>query len=167
MLIETNRFLLRKLTLGDVTERYLNWLRNQDSQKWIFTANSTLNIEDLKAYVLKRIEKEDILFLGIYQKESNLHIGNIKFEPIIKKEGRAELGILIGDPNFRGKKVFGEVLEGASLVLKQYYNINQITLGVSRQNQAAFKAYLNAGFIEEIEHNTHRNSNMVRMKLII
>ena len=167
MLIETERFLLRKLTTSDVTEKYLSWLSEQVTQQWIVSADTISDLDDLRVYVKKRTEAEDILFLGIFCKDSNLHIGNIKFEPIHVSEGRAELGVLIGDPNFRGKKVFAEVLDATSKWLKMHLKITQITLGVKRKNSVALKAYLNAGFVEAVSLDSSPNSMELRMILNI
>ena len=39
-IIETKRFLLRPLTVADVTHRYLNWLQNEESNRFIVTVSS-------------------------------------------------------------------------------------------------------------------------------
>ena len=167
MQIETRRFILRKLSVDDVTDRYLSWLRGASIQPWIVTALDIHNLEDLRIYVRDRCNKENIIFLGIFLKKDNLHIGNLKFEPIIVGEGRAELGILIGDPNFRGKGVFPEVLEASVNWLRLNLKIRQISLGVACENLMAVKAYKNAGFIEEISLMPIQNHQQIRMVLNI
>jgi [ribosomal protein S5]-alanine N-acetyltransferase len=148
-LIETSRFFLRELTVDDVSARYLGWLSDSAAKKWISTAESTRELADLREYVQQRVGREDVLFLGIFSKTDKLHIGNIKYEPVLRDEGRAELGILIGDPAFRGKRVFAEVLAASADWLKIHRGIDQICLGVERQNLPAVTAYQNAGFVGE------------------
>ena len=78
-IISTNRFILKPLKVDDVTERYARWLSDQATSKYI---SARLSFEDLQKYVYDRTNKEDVLFLGIFDKITGLHIGNIKFENI-------------------------------------------------------------------------------------
>ena len=126
--ITTKRFLLRPLSEYDVTDRYLSWLNGYVAQKFIISAESHKNISDLRKYVLDRIARDDILFLGIFDKINGLHIGNIKYEPINVILGYAVMGILIGEPAYRGKGVAGEVLHSSAIWLKRCRRINQILL---------------------------------------
>jgi len=144
--IETERFILRPLTTADVTPRYLSWLRDEKSNRFIVTASSGHTLDSLKTYIEERIDREDILFLGIFLKDNNLHIGNIKFEPIDRTEGTATMGILIGDPDWRGRGAAAEVLNACAKWLYENRSIARIHLGVDRDNQSAIRAYLKAGF---------------------
>ena len=104
-MISTKRFILKPLVEDDATERYLNWLDDADAKKYITFAEKTRCLSDLKQYVRDRIGREDILFLGIFEKNTRLHIGNIKYEPVNSESGYAIMGLLIGDPAYRGKGV--------------------------------------------------------------
>jgi [ribosomal protein S5]-alanine N-acetyltransferase len=57
------------------------------------------------------------------------------------------VGILIGDPAFRGRGVTSEVLAAAGNWLRSRYDIRHIALGVSRDNRAAVRAYEKVGFV--------------------
>jgi RimJ/RimL family protein N-acetyltransferase len=149
VVIETDRFFLRELTVDDVSARYLGWLGDSAAKKWIVTAETTRELADLREYVQQRVGREDVLFLGIFSKTDKLHIGNIKYEPVLSDEGHAELGILIGDPVFRGKRVFAEVLAASASWLKLQRGIHRIYLGVELENLPAVTAYRNAGFVAE------------------
>ena len=79
----------------------------------------------------------------------NPYRGNIKYEPVHTELGYAIMGILLGDPDWRGKGVAVEVLAASADWLRKYYRIEQIILGVSRSHTAAISAYQKVGFIEE------------------
>lgn len=145
--ISSERFLLRELVEEDVTERYLGWLRDVDAKKHITAAAHTEGLSDLMQYVRDRIGRDDILFLGIFEKTNGLHIGNIKYEPVNSALGYAIMGILIGDPAYRGKGVATEALNASALWLKGHRNIRQILLGVSKDNPAAVRSYEKTGFV--------------------
>ena len=147
--IISERFLARELGVEDVTERYLAWLGDPDARKYIAAAAVTNGMSDLRRYVQERTNREDVLFLGIFDKATGTHVGNIKFEPIHPDLGYAVMGVLIGDPAYRGKGVTSEVLLSTAKWLKEHRNIRQILLGVSKENLGAIRAYEKAGFAIE------------------
>jgi [ribosomal protein S5]-alanine N-acetyltransferase len=145
--IDTERFLLRELTEDDATERYLGWLNDVDAMRYIVAASQTKALSDLKRYVKEHSGRSDILFLGISEKETGLHIGNIKYEPVNPDFGYAVMGILIGEATWRGKGVGTEVLRTSATWLKENRNIKQILLGVHEDNIAGIKSYQKVGFV--------------------
>lgn len=144
--ISTHRLTLKSLNLADVTERYSDWLSDSSANQFI---SSKLSLEELKKYVLERTKRDDVLFLGIFNKADGLHIGNIKYEPVNFEKSYAIMGILIGDAAWRGREVAGEVILASASWLHKNKKINQIVLGVSKSNIAAIRAYRKIGFIEK------------------
>jgi RimJ/RimL family protein N-acetyltransferase len=147
--LETARFELRELTLADATERYLSWLSDDQARKYITAAAATKGLADLRDYIGERIGREDVLFLGIFDRDTHAHIGNIKYEPIDAAQRCATMGILIGDPAYRGRGVTPEVLEASARWLQSRRGIEQILLGVDRENVGAIRAYEKVGFVLE------------------
>jgi RimJ/RimL family protein N-acetyltransferase len=164
--IETPRFFLRSLVAEDATERYATWLAEASAQRFIAAARGAPDLEALKGYIVQRIGRPDVLFLGIFLRENALHIGNIKYEPVDAEQGYAVMGILIGDPDWRGKGVATEVIEASALWLQANRGIAEIVLGVARDNAAAIRAYLSAGFqmekTDRITMDPQVNLSMVR-----
>jgi [ribosomal protein S5]-alanine N-acetyltransferase len=151
--IDTPRFRLRALTLDDVTERYLGWFRDTDAARHIASARDTRALADLSAYVAARLNRDDVLFLGIFDRATGEHIGNLKYEPVNAVEGYAIMGILIGEPEYRGRGVGTEVLVASARWLRDHRHITQIVLGVSTTNERAIRSYQAAGFaIEDSPH---------------
>lgn len=144
--IETDRFILRSISLSDVNETYLNWLEQPESKRFIISSKKSNSLESLRNYVAEKIGKQDCLFLAIIDKATEAHIGNIKYEPINFEECVAEMGILIGQKNWRGKGVFLEVFRASEKYLIEQYNIERVKLGVKVTNEAALKAYDKVGF---------------------
>lgn len=144
MLLESKRFYLRPLAISDANLNYLNWLRG-DISEWI-DASNIVDLSELVKYISSKINSSDTLFLGIFEKNTNIHIGNIKYEPINKKKSYAYMGVMIGDKRFRGVGVFVEVFKVSADYLKKNYNIEEIRLGVHQNNISAIKAYIKAGF---------------------
>jgi [ribosomal protein S5]-alanine N-acetyltransferase len=148
--ITSKRFIIRPLRVDDVGQHYADWLKDTAAKQYIAAAASSPGVDDLKQYVEERSDRDDVLFLGIFDKANSQHIGNIKYEPVDSNLGYAIMGILIGKPAWRGKGVAAEVLESTAKWLKQNRNIKQIVLGVDRSNIAAIRSYIKVGFVEEI-----------------
>lgn len=142
--IFTQRFLLRELTVADASERYRDWLLEPEAQKNI--SATTDSLPELVRYIADRTQRADVLFLGIFDLLSGLHIGNLKYEPVNSELGYAIVGVLIGEVEYRGRGVATEVLLASTAWLKVNRRINQFLLGVWKANLAAVRAYEKAGF---------------------
>jgi RimJ/RimL family protein N-acetyltransferase len=153
--IETDRFLLRVLTVTDVSTRYLDWINGSNKSKYISYASQKRTIEEVRTYVTQKVENDSTLFLGIYTLESQEHIGNIKYEPIDFKCGIAIMGILIGEDKWKGKCVAAEVIKSSSIWLKEMYDIKKIILSVDASNKSAIKAYKKVGFVKATTKHLH------------
>jgi RimJ/RimL family protein N-acetyltransferase len=99
---------------------------------------------------LGEIEKKSILFWAIIIKASGKHIGNIKIDPISKRNKTGEYGILIGDKKEWGK---GYAREATNSILKYCFSENvqlrKVTLGVVFENESALALYKKLGFRQE------------------
>jgi RimJ/RimL family protein N-acetyltransferase len=62
--------------------------------------------------------------------------------------GYAIMGILIGDPSWRGRGVATEIIMASANWLFHNRNIKEIILGVHKLNAAAIRAYSKVGFAE-------------------
>jgi [ribosomal protein S5]-alanine N-acetyltransferase len=142
--IETNRLLLKPLSLEHLTQDYVDWLNDIEVNQYLETGgNYTLDM--LKDY-LTDVVKKDIYFWAIHIKNSGLHIGNIKIDPVNLKHGTAEYGIMMGRKS-EWKKGYAKE---ASLAIIDYcfeeIGIRKITLGVVASHINAAMLYYKIGF---------------------
>lgn len=165
-IISTDRFFLRKLNINDVTDKYLNWFYDKDVADYIEMTALKPDILMLQQYISSKSNLDNILFLGIFDKLNNEHIGNLKFEPINAHESYAIMGMLIGEKEWRGKGVAAEVLTESFKWLKKNKGIKCIVLGVNKKNYAAIRAYEKVGFLTQptkyIKKLSNDNITMVR-----
>ena len=145
--IDTERFFLRELSVNDATPRYLSWLRDEAASRFITSAADTLALDDLRNYIAIRAGRDDVLFLGIFDRATAAHVGNIKYEPLDAAAGYTVMGILIGDPAYRGRGVAAEVLRATARWLAEHRGIRRIELGVDEANLPAIRAYEKLGFV--------------------
>ena len=144
----SKRFIVKKITLKNVNKKYLSWFSKPSLNKYIITSNQIKKegLKYLNLYVRKKIKKKRILFLAIFTK-NNIHIGNIKFEPISKKKKTAEFGVLIGHKKWRNKGVLKEVFPIITKFLIKC-GILRIELGVDVKNKIAILAFKRLGFVK-------------------
>ncbi|MFH1536889.1 MAG: GNAT family protein [Patescibacteria group bacterium] len=135
---------LRKLINKDATKKYCSWLNDPGVNKFLETRKST--IKDLKEYIKKQNHNQDSLFLGVFDKKNNVHIGNIKLEPIDWKKKKAIFGIIIGDKNYWGRGVGQEATKLTISYAFKNLGLKEIELGVISQNERARKAFERSGF---------------------
>jgi len=145
--IRTSRFTLRTLTTEDATDEYSRWFEDPFVAQHIAGAKVDHDVAALRAYITQKSSLSHVLFLGIFTVESGAHIGNVKFEPIDVTRRYAVLGIMVGDPLWRGRGVATEVINAAGQWLNKSLGISELALGVAKSNVAAQKAYKKAGFI--------------------
>ena len=144
--LETDRFFLIEIALSNINNNYLSWFQDSVTRKEITAQYSSNDLTKLRGYVAEKLLCKDCLFFGIFDKSSNEHVGNIKYDPINLINHSAVMGILVGNPLYRGIGLAGEVMHAMEELLKHYLDINKIILGVSLENEIAIKAYQKHGF---------------------
>ena len=156
--IEGNKIYLKDLDEKNATQEYCDWLNDSEVNKYLETKEAT--IYELKQYIHDKNNNPNCLFLGIFLKENNKHIGNIKLEPIEFNNKNATLGILIGDKKYWGR---GIGTEATKLLVNYAFNtldLKEVNLGVISDNKAAIEVYKNAGFkIDMINKKSTRYGN--------
>ena len=114
--------------------------------KNILLKNKYINLQSLENYVKENISKKLFFFLEYFYKKNNKHIGNIKFDNICKKNCKAELGILIGNKDYRHQGYAGQVIKIGTDLLFKKLGIKKFYLGVNKNNQSAINVYKKSGF---------------------
>ena len=166
LIIDGKRLYLRVLNVEDASQDYCDWLNDPGVNIFLETKKTT--IVELKHYIKDKKENPNCLFLGIFLRDTNKHIGNIKLEPIDLENKEATLGILIGDKNYWGRSICTEAVKLLVNYAFNDLNMDRITLGVISENKAAIKCYTKAGFeIDRIEQRTIQHGEKSYDKVIM
>ena len=163
--IMTKRFCVRNLKLFDINLNYMQWFKEKKIQNFIGKTNYK-NISELEDYFKDENKKKDTIFLGIFEKQNNQHIGNIKFYNLCKVKNSCELGIMIGNKNWRNKSVAYETLVSCLKNLKKNFLMKKIYLGVKKKNYYAVKLYKKIGF-NIIKIRIRNHSHILDMEKIL
>ena len=152
--LETPRLLLYAMTAEHCSEQYRSWLHDKEVTRFLETGMFPTSIEQLQAFV-HDISQKPVLFLAIYTKTDNKHIGNVKIDSINRIHGTAEYGILMGDKTAWGKGYGREASEVLFDHCFKRLHLRKITLGVVADNTAAVQLYYKMGFELEGTYKQH------------
>jgi len=137
--IESERLYYKPLSMAHLSDRYVSWLNNPKVYKYLETGGDQ-TMDTLKYYLMD-VEKKNMLFWGIHLKSNDEHIGNIKIDPINRRHGLGEYGILMGEESQWGK---GYAKEASIRIINYCFEVQKlrkITLGVVSKNEAAVQLY--------------------------
>lgn len=151
------RIFLRGLTVADISEEspYSQWM--DDLSLDLYTERSYLpnTPEKMKAYFDRANEYKNLILLGIFDNESEKHIGNIAFTDINWYHRRAYIGYLLGDKSFAGKGIVTD-----AILMFMYYGFNKLNFdrihgGVSSAHQASQRVCEKVGLLVEGQQRAH------------
>lgn len=164
--IEGKNIFLKSLGKKNATKEYCSWLNNPAVNKYLETREAT--IAGIEKYIKDKNKNPNCLFLGIFFKENQKHIGTIKLEPVDFKNLKATLGLLIGDQDYWGK---GIGKEATALLVDYGFNklkLKEVNLGVISENKAAIRVYEKVGFkIEKINKKSVRHGKKLFDQIIM
>ena len=148
-LIQTSRLTLRKIDMHvDDLIGYLGWLRDVENNSFIQSARVDYGLDELSRFIDSANRDEFSLLFGIFLNVDGKFIGTLKVAPIDPRLSEAWLGLMIGDPKYRGLGYGRESLSAVLAFLFQDLEISTVFLGVSLDNLPAISLYKNLGFTE-------------------
>ena len=118
------------------------------------------------------IGTDSMLFWAIHLIEGGKLTGNIKIDPVNKRHGLGEYGIMMGDSVEWGK---GYAKEASEIVIDHCFRelrLRKITFGVVEDNSAALNLFKNLRFSTEGVYRNHGYydgilCNLIRMAIFI
>ncbi len=127
-------------------EKYVEWLSDPNVTNYLGSPYNITLLREKK--LLEDILSKDEQFYAIINKETDKIIGNTSFFNTNRISQKSEIGIFIGDKNFRDKGIGQEVMR---LMIDYGFNIlnfHSIFLHTYSFNKRAIAAYNKIGFKE-------------------
>jgi RimJ/RimL family protein N-acetyltransferase len=133
------------------SECYYEWLRDYSVVRNIYRIEylKPLSKDSIKEYINSVLKSQNDSFFAIYAKDNDKFIGTLKVGHINWHSGVCDIGISIGDSEYRGK---GLSKEAISLGCEYAFNIlslRKVTGGTYSDNIPMIKCFKSIGFIEE------------------
>jgi [ribosomal protein S5]-alanine N-acetyltransferase len=141
---QNNRIGLRLLEEADITDRYLDWFK--DERITAFLSAKNLSRQDVLDHLNAGRESGDFEMLAICILDSGLHVGNIKVGPINKVDRIADLPIVLGDRSFHGKDIASEAVDLGSQYALDNLDIRKVCGSVYSENKASLRCYEKGGW---------------------
>ena len=148
MEIVGERIYLRTLSSEDVGDNYVKWMRDEETVRFLESRCKTDTLENLREYVKAINESRTDFLFGIFLRENDVHIGNIKVGDVDYVHQHGNVGIMIGDKNSRGKSCGRESIQLVTKYAFEELNLNSLIAGIYANNTGCYKAFLSAGYNE-------------------
>lgn len=153
--IEGERIYLRRLHAGDISDDYLGWMQSEQINRYLESRFQEHSLASLAEFVEAMAGDPLNLLTGIFLKDHDRHIGNIKLGPINPRHGHADIGLLIGDPSCWGKGYATEAIRILTDFAFEEIGLNRVAAGAYAENEGSWRAFEKAGFERDALFRSH------------
>ncbi len=105
--IDCGRYLIRTIKADDASDRWASWMSDPEAVEMLNAAGRAMQKSDIASYI-KQFDQRSHLLLGIFAKETGLHLGIFRID-IDHRTGRFLVFLLIGEPEFRNQGITNEI----------------------------------------------------------
>jgi [ribosomal protein S5]-alanine N-acetyltransferase len=149
VVLESEILYLHELEPNDVTQQYVDWLNDEEINKYLESRHTHQDMKKVKIFVeLCRNNKLDFLF-GIFLLNGNRHIGNIRLHSINKYHSHGEIGLFIGDKESWGQGFASIVISMVTQFALNELQLIKISAGCYENNFGSKKAFEKCGYKTE------------------
>jgi len=146
MKIIGDRIYLKLLSPDDVNEKYLNWMRDPQVLQYLECRWRAYSLEELRRYIQSVNDGLNNFMLGIYLKNEDEYIGNIKVGGINHVHRHGDVGLILGEKSVWGKGYGREAVELVTKYAFEEINLNKVIAGIYESNIGSIKAFEKAGY---------------------
>ncbi|MDA3831817.1 MAG: GNAT family protein [Spirochaetales bacterium] len=123
--------------------KYAEWLNDLETTKYLTLSTANITLEGEQDYV-RNLSKEHNY--AVIDQKTDLLVGNCGISDWDKIHGTAEVGIFLGNPEFRNRGYGTEALYLLLSYAFSFLNIKSVMLRVYEQNKQALHCYEKVGF---------------------
>jgi RimJ/RimL family protein N-acetyltransferase len=105
--IDCGKYLIRTIKADDASDRWASWMSDPEAVQMLNAARQILKKSDIASYI-KQFDQRSHLLLGIFEKESGLHVGIFRID-IDRPTARFLVFLLIGEPEYRNKGITNDI----------------------------------------------------------
>lgn len=145
MEIVTERLLLRRFMVSDITQVYLEALNDPSIIGMTEARHKNWNKENASVFIESVNNSSSILF-GVFLKDSGKPIGNVRLFDIHSIHLRGELSLLFYDKSEWGNGFATEAVEAVVKYAFDLLKLHRITADYYANNIASSKVFKKAGF---------------------
>jgi len=131
-----------------ITNRYVNWFKDEKINYYLQYQGEETTLDDIRTYVHDLLSNGHYFF-AVLDKETKLHIGNVRIEIISKYAHIGKFSMIIGDSNYHGKGIGTEVVKLVIDIAFNQIKLRKLTVDVVSENTPAVRVYEKNNFIIE------------------
>ncbi len=148
--IETPRLALRILEEDAASGPYLSWMNDADVLRYLEARHTTHTEESLRSFINSVRADDGALMMSIHLKDAGAtQIGNIKLGEMDRRNGRCEMGVIIGAKEQWGMGLAPEAIGAMTRYAFDELGLKRVTATICSGNDGSVRAFLKAGFIIE------------------
>lgn len=137
-----------------IAPEYLGWLQDSNVVRYIGRDEllEGVSFPQIEDYVKQLWANRNCWFLAIYHSESGVFIGTAKinfFNERGRRNGLADVGMMIGEKDFWGQGLATDVLRTLSRFAFNELGARKLSAGAMSLNGAMINAFLRVGFTKE------------------
>lgn len=139
---------LRKLnSKKDVSQKYLDWMNDQEVQKYTEQKYKKHSIKSIRKFVEEKNKSKNNFLYGIFlkKKKLNSHIGNIKLGPINYTHKTSEISYFVGEKKLWGKN-YATLAIKEIIKIAKIKKIKKIRASLYEMNKGSFEVLKKNGF---------------------
>ncbi len=153
--IRATRLYLRPLGESDCGEHYVAWLNDPVIKRFLETRHSDQTLDSVKGFVAGVNARPDEHLFGIFLKDGDRHIGNIKVGPIGRHHPVGDVSLLIGARDCWGKGYAAEAIDAVSRYAFDKLGILKLSASMYAENLGSYRAFLKVGYKDEGRRRAH------------
>lgn len=147
-ILKGEKIYLRRLTEEDASDDYVSWMNDPEINQYLESRFYEQTIESTKAFI-RSVTNDNNYQFGIFDKETDKHIGNIKIGSINHYHRFADIGFLIGEKSYWGKGIATEAIGLATDFAFNKLKLHKLWGGAYSPNMGSVKAFLKNGYQQE------------------
>jgi len=144
--LEGPQVVLEELGRDADLKRYLGWVNDGPTTRFMEIGARESSMADLQEYVSTFDGRDDRYLLAIRDRVTGEYLGNITLQGIDARNGSGEIGILIGEPEARGRGIGTEAIGLVTSWAFQELSLHRVHAGVVDGNEPSLRAFLRNGF---------------------
>jgi len=140
---------LRLVTMADCTERYVDWLRDPEVNRYLETRWSPQSLETVQAFVADLLQSEASYLLAITERRADgdaRHVGNIKIGPVDPNHACADVSYFVGERAAWGRGLATDAVRVATHVAFERLSLHRLQAGAYARNVATTRVLEKCGY---------------------
>lgn len=153
--IEGRRIYLKGIQIANANALYCSWLNDPKVNSYLCCRFQKWTLPKMKRYIGDTIKDRANYFWAIYRKDTDTHIGNIKFGFVNMDYKYGDIGVIIGDRSSWGKGFATEAIKLVKDFAFKKLKLHKLTAGSYSNNYGSIRAFQKAGFFIEGTRKLH------------